>query len=170
MVNKKTIKYSIYALLILLLAVLQFTPHFLPKILGNSPIYLLPAVITIAMFEGESAGAGYAVFAGILWDVQTGFAFGANALFLLLIGVAVGLLIQLLFRNTVVTAIIFTAIACSIQSLFTWFFIDYLRGEQNFIFCFLYILLPTVLYTLLFSAPIYLLVKRINSKFQAEEN
>jgi rod shape-determining protein MreD len=125
-------------------------------------------VVAIAMFEGETAGALYGVLGGLLWDCASGTAFGFNALFLMFIGITVGLLVNYLFRNTLFSVFLFTAVFSVIIELITWFFFYYMVRDTNIIFVFLMIILPAVLYTLLFTAPLYYGVKQIKKKLTFE--
>ena len=55
-------KYLLYAGLVLLCYILQNTPGFL-EIFGVKPFLVIPAVLAIAMFEGEFVGALYGALA-----------------------------------------------------------------------------------------------------------
>ena len=164
--DKKMLKWAIYTVIVLLTAVFQGTPHFLPVITSVMPLIVIPCVITIAMFEGETAGAAFGIFGGLLWDIENGRVFGFNAFFLMLMCVLVSLLIQNLFRNTIVSCVLFCACAAFIQQVVTWFFFVYLAGSEQFLVSLFRIILPTVAYTVLFELLFYFLIKYINKKFK----
>jgi rod shape-determining protein MreD len=163
--NKNLLKWVVYTLAVILIAVIQGTPHMLPAIEGAIPVIVIPCVISIAMFEGETAGTAFGILGGLLWDLESGRVFGFNALFLMIICIAVGLLIQQLFRNTIVSALIFCIAAAFIHEFVTWFFFAYLTGNEEFVFAFLRIILPTAAYTLIFILPFYLGARFVNRRF-----
>lgn len=166
MYNKNLLKWVIYSILVLLSAVFQGTPHLLPMIASVMPLIVIPCVITIAMFEGETAGAAFGISGGLLWDIENWRAFGFNAFFLMLMCIFVALLIQNLFRNTIVSGILFCACAAFIQQVVTWFFFIYLAGSEQFLVSLFRIILPTVAYTVLFELLFYYLIRYINKKFK----
>lgn len=153
--RKKLLRWLAYAGIFILLAVLQTTPGFLPTIWGSVPVFMLPAVIAVGMQEGETAGAVCGIIGGLVWDAHCTSVFGYNALFLMLLGITAGLLVQFLFRKSVVTSLIFCVCGVVLYELCGWFFFDYMTGRQDFVFCLVHIVLPVAAYTLLFAAPLY---------------
>ena len=168
--NGSAIKWTVYTVAVFLLSVLQADPFFLPKIWRMGPILLVPAVVCIAMFEGETAGAVYGVIAGLLWDAQCGRLFGFNAFFLLVFGMFAGLLVKYLFRNTVVSVLLLTLSLTLLLEFVTWFFFDNLFGDYDIAYAFLKVMLPTSLYTLIFAFPFYFGAKKLSLRFRAEED
>lgn len=163
------LKWTLYVLGFILVAVLQYTPHFLPSILSGRPLFLIPCVIALSMQEGEMPGAFYGVLAGLLCGSLGGGLIGFDALFLMFFGVAAGLLVKFLFRNNVVSVLIFTLVFTFFLEVVTWFFFYNLYGDNDFLFAFLQDILPTSLYTLLFAAPVYWGVRKLGSRFAEEE-
>lgn len=162
MTRVRIFKWTLYTAVFLLVSVLQFTPHMLPEIEGEGPLLLVPLVICFSMFEGETAGAVFGVIAGLLWDTQGGKVFGFDALFLLIFGLCVGLLVEFLFRNTVVTAMIFTLFFTALLEFITWFFFRSLFGENHIVYSILNIILPSSLYALVVSIPFYFGMKAMS--------
>lgn len=140
----------------------------LPKIYDISPLLLIPAVVCIAMFEGETVGAVFGIIAGLLWDSQSGRVFGFNCFFLMIFGIVVGLLIQNLFRNTVVSALLFTLLTTIILELITWYFFYSIYGDNQIVFALLQVILPTAIYTLVLSIPIYIGFKKLNKILETD--
>jgi rod shape-determining protein MreD len=164
MQNKNLLKWTAYTLVVLLAAILQGTPN-LFIIAGVMPLLIIPCVIAISMFEGETPGAVFGILGGLIWDIESGRAFGYNALFLMIMCIAAALLIQNLFRNTIASAFIFCICAVALHEFITWFFFIYLTGDERFVFAFLRIILPTAAYTVIFVLPIYFLVRRVSRRF-----
>jgi len=164
MQNRNLLKWVVYTLAVILIAAIQGAQHMLPVIEGIAPIIIIPCTVSIAIFEKETAGAAFGVLGGLLWDLENGRTFGFNALFLMILCIAAALLIRQLFRNTIVSALIFCVIATFIQEFVTWFFFVYLAGNEQFGFAFLRIILPTCAYTLIFIFPFYYGARLVNRK------
>lgn len=165
----RVLKWTLYTLGFVLVAVLQFTPHFLPAVLSGRPLFLIPCVVAAAMLEGEMPGAVFGVLAGLLWDALGGGLFGFDALFLMAFGVTAGLLVRFLLSNNVVSALIFTAVFTPFLEIVTWFFFCNLFGDTDFLFAFLHIILPTSLYTLPFAAPFFWGARLLNGRLAEED-
>jgi rod shape-determining protein MreD len=164
------LKWAVYALCILLLSVFQLQAAFYPRIMDVTPLFLVPSVVAIAMFEGETAGGVFGIAAGLVWDCGTGQVFGFNAFFLMCIGIAMGLLVKFLVSNKAVSAFLFTAVFTLTHELVTWFFFYYMKGSRDISFALLNVILPTVLLTLIFALPLYFGARRINQKLTSQDN
>lgn len=164
------LKWSVYTLCILLLTVFQMQAAFYPSYMGMTPLFVIPAVISIAMFEGETAGGIYGILAGLVWDCGTGRAFGFNALFLMCIGITIGLLIKFVFRNTVLSIFLFTLIFTVIHEFVTWFFFYYMIDNHDILFAIYHIIIPTTVLTLIFALPLYLGARVINRRLTVYDN
>ena len=60
----------------------QETPGLLPEIGGARPVLLIPAAISIAMFESEFAGIGFGLLCGLFLDIGMGGVLGFHGLLL----------------------------------------------------------------------------------------
>lgn len=90
--GSRYIKWTAYGLWLLLVCVLQNTPRLIPPVFGARPLLVVPLVVCIAMYTGPVGGAAAGVAAGLLWDMYSTRLLGFNALLLLIIGCACGLL------------------------------------------------------------------------------
>ena len=63
----RLIRYLAYTLELLVLFMLQETPGLLPTIFGSRPLLVLPAVLTIALFEKELPAMIFESWAGCCW-------------------------------------------------------------------------------------------------------
>lgn len=167
--KQKYIRFGLYALIILVVALVQNSPYVLPEIFGARALLLLPLVVSIAMFEREIAAAVFGAVAGILWDicsVKDGF----NSIVLLLICALCSLLIIRLMRNNILTALVLGAGA--IISYNTIYIIVnlLLSGAGASIGQIFTFYLPTGLYTLVFIPVFYFPISWIyNSHKTADE-
>lgn len=160
-------KYVLYAFLLLLLYVLQNTP-LLFELSSLKPILLLPAVICIALWEGEFAGGLFGAFAGLLSDLSATPIFGFYAIFYLLIGTAVGLCVIYLMRSNLVNFLIFTLIALLLTGFLNFFFCYLIWNYENVWRVFFRQILPTALYSF-FTAPFLYLIFRYIYQFFEEK-
>ena len=71
----KIIRYFAYTIEILILYMVQETPGLLPEIGGARPVLLIPAAISIAMFESELAGIAFGLLCGLFLDIGMRFGF-----------------------------------------------------------------------------------------------
>lgn len=167
--RRNILKWAVYTLGVLLVAVLQDDPHIMPRVMGMAPLLLIPCATAIAMREGEIPGAAFGVAAGLMWDVGNGTVFGYDALFLMITSVAAALLVQFLFRDTPAAGALFTAAITLLYGCVTWFFYVYMRGNVDFTGAFLRTILPTAVYTTVFSVPLYYLVRLAGRKLTPAE-
>ena len=74
-------KWSVYALG--LLAVWVLDAYILPRypLLGVSPMLLPPALAAVAVLEGAYAGTGFGLAVGLLWELAYPGGFGGLVLF-----------------------------------------------------------------------------------------
>lgn len=149
------LKWTAYGLLLLGAALLQMAPRAFPEIYGARPLLLLPVAVSIAMFEGPVGGAAAGIAAGLLWDLYAGRLFGFNALILLAICCAAGLLVRLLIRNNLLSALLLFTGALLIQGLLDWFFTYVLWMEEDPLYVLTRLMLPDMAYTLVVSPLLY---------------
>lgn len=164
------LKWTVYTVCIVLLVVFQMQAAFYPKILDVTPLFAIPAVIAVAMREGETPGGIFGIVAGLVWDCGTGRVFGFNALFLMIIGIAVGLFVKFLFRNTGVSAALFTVFFTILHEFITWFFFYYMTDQRDLFFAFLHVILPTTALTLVFALPFYFGARFLNHKLTEDDS
>lgn len=119
--SDRYLQWTAYGLLILLTILVQATPKLLPAVFGARPLLIVPLVVCIAMFVGPIGGASAGIAGGILWDLYADRLLGFNALLLLFIGCACGLLVRLLMRNNLLTAMLLSAAALLFQGFMDWF-------------------------------------------------
>ena len=144
-----------YVLTALLCYLAQMTPHGFPAPFGARILPLIPLTVFAAMYAGPVAGAWTGFVAGLFWDVYADRLFGMNALILLLIGCVCGLLVRLLMRNNLLTALLLCAAALLVHSLLDWLLNVVLLRAEGIWTALLSISLPNCLYTWLLSPLLY---------------
>ena len=94
---------------------------------------------------------------------------GFSALLLLFIGCACGLLVRLLIRNNLLSALLLTSGALLFQGLADWFFNYLLLGLEDPLFVLVRLTLPDLGYTLVISPLVYGLVYLIAGLLRRRE-
>ena len=100
----KIIRYFAYTIEILILYMVQETPGLLPEIGGARPVLLIPAAISIAMFESELAGIAFGLLCGLFLDIGMGGVLGFHGLLLAAACYGVGLLTADLIQTNFLTS------------------------------------------------------------------
>ena len=148
------VKYLSYVLIILGLYVLQTTPGFL-SVFGIKPNLILPAVVCIAMVEGEFIGGLMGAYGGMLLDLGGFSVFGFYSIQLMVICVAIGLLVIYLMKNNLLSAAILCGGTALFLSLTQFFFFYALWGYEDVFRLYLTKLLPTAAYSVAFLPPFF---------------
>ena len=158
-------KYSSYALLAVVLCVLQNTPG-LFSVWGIKPMPLVAFAVLLAMFEGELAGGLFGAFAGFLCDLYGSEKVGYTALMLFLCCVVVGLLVQSYMRCNLPNAFAFTLAAMLVIRGVSFFFMLLLPGHQEAFLYAQHSLLPLCVYTALWGLVLFYPVHMLYSFFE----
>ena len=119
--RRKIIKFSVYAIIIYVLYILQSTPGFL-EVCNTAPILVLPACVCLAVYEGGFAAGIFGFFAGLLCDCAAETVFGFNALFCMAICVGTGLVFIYMLRRSVLNVMLVSLLAIFSRSVFEFFF------------------------------------------------
>lgn len=149
------LKWTAYGLLILLVTILQATRGLIPPVFGVRPLLVVPLTVCIAMFVGPVGGAAAGIACGILWDLYAARLLGFNALLLLATGCICGLLITLLMRNNLLTALLLSAAALLFVGLMNWLCHTVLLQEPEAGFILLRRVLPTLGYSFVLTPLLY---------------
>ncbi len=161
----KYIRWAIFALLLVGACVLQNSSGGLLEIFGARVFLVIPACVSVAMFEREVPSAILGAFAGALWDVSSG-ADGYNALIIMLLCATVSLLISHLMRNNIVTAFVLGAGATFV---YEFIYIIRIAFSGNPIYRILTFYLPSLVLTVIFVPVCYYVIKTVNSSFRVAD-
>ncbi len=159
------IRRTVYALLLIVAAVIQNTPGLLPEPFGLHQLGVTAMVVCIAMFERETAGMLFGLLAGVVLDV-TGGTQGINAIILTIFGFVCGLLVNNIFRNNIFTSLIFSVIALLTQVFVHWAVSA--AGTQGAGRLILSFCLPSVVYTAIFTPLWFLIIRAIQRTLPSE--
>ena len=153
--SDRYLKWTAYGLLILLVTLLQATEGLIPPIFGVRPLLVVPLTVCIAMFVGPTGGAAAGIACGILWDLYGARLLGFNALLLLVTGCLCGLLITLLMRNNLLTALLLSAAALLFVGMMNWLCYTVLLAEPEPGFVLVRRILPSLAYSFALTPLLY---------------
>lgn len=127
----RTVRFFAYAIELLALFVLQETPGLIPAVFSSRPVLVLPAVLSIAMFEGETVSMAFGIAGGLLIDFGFGSVLGFHALLLAAGCYLISLITANLFQTNFLTALLLTAAAAAAVFLLQWVFFFALSGYAH---------------------------------------
>lgn len=157
------IRRALFVLLLVLTAVFQHTKGAVPSLFGARAFLLIPVAVCIAMFEKSMGGLSFGILAGVLWDFATVRGDGFYAVVLALAGYTAGAAVTYIVRNNIFSALILSAGASLFVSTAYWFVFIFLKdfeGAWGILFGYY---VPSALYTFLFTALYYYLVRFITN-------
>lgn len=131
MVNRYSVlRWLAYGLELFILFILQETPGLSISIMGEKSFFLLPAALSIALFETNLPAMALGVFAGVLADFGMGYPPGFHAIFLAVLCFFISEMAMNLIRTNFLTGF-FTGLAGTLIVLcLQWFFFCLLAGNE----------------------------------------
>ncbi|HIT07954.1 MAG TPA: hypothetical protein IAB55_02570 [Candidatus Merdivicinus faecavium] len=160
---RAALKWVCYSLLLLLCFGLQSSPALL-RIGDIKPVLIIPAAISVALFENEAGSGGFGLAAGLLWDLSAGKLFGFYGMVLMICCVCVSLLSMYFVKVNVTNSLLMTAASGFICTLWNFVFYYLIWGYEGVGQCLLRLLL-VLLYTVAATAPVYYLTRLISTRF-----
>lgn len=167
--RSRLIRYIAYTLEILILFILQQTPGLFPEIFGVRPLLVIPAVITIAMFEPELAAMGFGIFGGLFMDYGGGGSLGFYALVLALLCFVISIIFNTVLQVNIGTAIITALWTVAIIVSLSWLFQFFLKGYSMPGYAFLHHYVPKYCYTLILFPLIFLINRGLAKHVRQQE-
>lgn len=153
--SKDTMTWIVYSICAFLTMLMQMAPRFFPTVYEARPTPLILLTVCVALFEGPRLGAIIGAIAGLLWDLYTFRVFGLHAMLLMLIGVSVGLLVQLILRTNFLSGMLLCLCGVLTHTLLEWLLCYVLFLHEESVTVLLNIYLPNALYTILLSPIVY---------------
>lgn len=165
----RVIRYMAYVLEFLVLFMVQETPGLLPAIFGVRPVLLLPAAVTIAMFEEETPAMSFGILAGLFCDFGLSGMLGFHALVLAVFCYFVSVIARIYFQSNLATALLTGLWTIGLAICAQWLFLYYFRYSMAE-YAFLHHYLPKFFYTMLFVPLLYLLNRGLSQAVRAQES
>ena len=164
----RIIRYLAYTLELLVLFMLQEIPGLLPQIFGVRPVLLLPAVLTIALFEEDLPSMAFGIVGGLFCDFGLSGVLGFHALFLAVLCYLVSHISRTFFQINLLTALVTGFWTIALVVLAQWFFLYYFSYSYPG-YAFTHHYLPKYCYTMLFVPLLYLLNRALSQALQPPE-
>lgn len=165
--RKDIIRWCITTLILILLFLLQTTPGLLPAAGKAEAMLLIPAVVCIGMFERETAGAVFGLFAGLLWDLASAQPAGFHGMVLMCLGCASGLLITHLMRNSLLCGMLLSVLGIVLHTMLYWVLFVLLRGYAGAASLLYTRFLPSMAYTALFIPLFYFIFRLLRKQLRS---
>lgn len=165
----RVVRYMAYVLEFLVLFMVQETPGLLPAIFGVRPVLLLPAAVTIAMFEEETPAMSFGILAGLFCDFGLSGMLGFHALALAVLCYFVSVISRVYLQSNLATAIITGLWTIGLTVCAQWLFLYYFRYSMAD-YAFVHHYLPKYFYTMLFVPLVYLLNRGVSQAVRSQEN
>lgn len=157
--GKSAVKAVSYGLLLIVLYALQAMVFPYLKIFGIKPLILPVAVMCVSLFEGSARGGLFGLFAGILCDLSFNQPILQFTIFLTIFGVVAGYLFDTVMSTSFPAFLICTGIALMVCACVQAFRIVFYNGAE--ILAVLSVAVGQMLYSSLFTFPLYYLVRAI---------
>lgn len=157
--KKEYIRKACFAAGLLVVALLQNTEGLLPSFFGFRALIIIPALVSVAMFERELSGMFFGLFAGLLWDMSSASGGHFQAIMMTVIGFVCGSLITYLMRNNFVTGTLLTGCALFFHMICCWLKDYIFSGNFDGAYKILTFYIPSCIYTLLYFPLFYFVVR-----------
>lgn len=159
-------KIFVYAIFLILLLLLQSTLLGYTVIFNVKPNLLAVFVICVALLRGNIEGAAVGFFAGFLMDLTFGRLLGFYALLGMFLGLAVGSVNKRLYRENYLVVVVFTFIATIFYESAVYILSKFMSGDMKLLLPFTLKILPEALYNSIVSIFIFIIVIKLNHKFE----
>lgn len=167
--REKTIKYGVYALVMVAAALLQNVGGLLPQVFGARCFLLLPVAVLLSISEDEKAAALLGLFAGVVWDTVSAQHRGFNAFFLMAACFFASALVTLIFRNTFWFGVLYTVVAALLYVLLYWLLFILLRSSDGAGSALGLFYIPCFVYTAAVSPLVLLVLTPLKNRLSRSE-
>ncbi|MBQ8782850.1 MAG: rod shape-determining protein MreD [Clostridia bacterium] len=135
-----------------------------PKPWGIPAMLMVPVVISIGMFERETAGMFFGLFAGVLTDAFSSQTVCFHSVMLTAAGYFSGVLITRLMRNNLKTCLLLNVIFLFVYNTL-FYLINYRSADAEYIpYAYSDVYVASVFYTMLFVPFVYWIIRAIFKK------
>lgn len=154
-------KATHHAVWLLVLAALQPTLLNYIKICGAKPNLFLIFIVIMALLSGKRDGAVVGAAFGLMFDLLTGKMIGLHAVLYMYLGFFFGLMSEnVLKKPTVIISALAVLIASPLTGCAEFLFRTFRVAELPFFYSFMYTILPEMIYSTVFSIPVYWILKK----------
>lgn len=129
------------------------------SILGVSPVLLPLTAVAVAVLEGATAGAGFGLLIGLWWAAALPGPHSSSIIIVVLMGLISGLISQYRLSQSYTGCLLCSAVSLLLLSVAR--ILQHLFSGTASLAVLLKIALPELLVSLLFVAPIYILIRLV---------
>ena len=158
-------KILIYTLIIFFIVLLQATILDYIKIFYIKPNLLIVFVISVALLRGNIEGAVIGFFVGLSQDLISGKVLGFYTVLGMYLGLIIGSVNKRLYRENFLVVLFFTFISSIVYEMMVYFLSTFTHGSIGIYYPFKNIVLPEALYNSFISIFVYIVVIKLNDKF-----
>lgn len=158
---RHVLEWVLYALLICIAYVLS-TVKFssIPK-----PLLLIPLAVCISVSHSEMVSSVIGLLLGLMIDTSAGKLFGFNGFIIMVCTMFVSLVFLYWLRKSFVNVLCLSAAVTLVQALFDFLFFYGIWEYENVAGIFLKWYLPSMIYTIVMTVPVYFITKFIDTRF-----
>ena len=158
----------ITTLIILINFILQTT--WAVELFNITPNTAIVIIVSFAVLKQENHGAVIGFFAGLLHDLFFGTVVGLNAFIYMFIGFLSGKPFKEFNTENYLLPMLLVAVATAFYNFSHYVFHFLFRARLNLLYYSWSIMLPSVLYNVLLTFPIYIIIYLINRRLEIHEN
>ena len=166
MMLRSFLRWSLYAAALLLFYLFETNP----LIRGWCPLLIIPLATAVAMYEGDLAAGIFGVFCGLMLDIANGNTIvGFSALWMLCACPPISLLSRFWIKVNLLSHLVMNTVVTVIMAFMDMVFLHWVWEGAESAISFRVLILPAYGCAILFSVPVYLLVRLINIKLRPDE-
>lgn len=136
---------------------------------GIEPNLMIVVTAAFGFMRGQKSGMFVGFFCGFLLDAISGGMMGMNMIIYSLIGYANGFFMPIFYDDDVTLPLALIAGSDVIYSIVIYLVMFMLKGDFNFGYYLLHIILPELIYTIVITLILYKIILYINKRLTAEE-
>lgn len=159
-------RFFAYALIIILLYVLQNTPNLMPQLFGSKPLMLVPLALAISAYERTIPSIIFGAVCGILTDIGTG-SVGYYAVSLTLVCFIESELLYKYFVPSFLTAVVYAFLATVLLVSLYFLCFVLIAGVPNSGYLFVHHYISRILYSFIMIIPLYFLIRSLFMNLQS---
>ncbi len=159
-------RWGLYSVVLLIFYLFETNP----LIRGFCPLLIIPLATAVAMYEGDLASGIFGTVCGLMLDMANGVTvMGFSALWLLCLCPTITLLSRFWVRVSMWSHLVMNAAAVIIMAFMDMIFLHWVWERSESIISLRAVILPSYGGAILFSIPIFLLVRLISVKLRRKE-
>ena len=156
------LKGFLIALVIIVGFILQTSVFTGIALAGVVPNIMIILTATLGFMRGQKTGAMSGLFCGLLVDTYAGYYFGTYALIYMLLGFLSGLFNRIYYGDSVRLPLLVVSVMDLLYGRAVFIFLFFIRHRTDFVFYFLNIMMPEMVYTVVVTLFVYVAMYRFN--------